>query len=151
MIRPKLIAIVLLLAVVPTAFAANHRVLAYYYYWDKANAIPYNAATIPYKQLTHIVHANISPVPQGDGSIGVPTNFLEPKLIANAHEAGVKVLASVAGPPYLFAKINADATLRATFAQNLANFAIANGYDGIDFDYEVPFDQVEATNFTLMV
>ncbi len=151
----------LFLASIPGLLAENHRVandhagspriLAYYYYGDKTNAIPYSASTIPYKQLTHIVHANISPAPQGDGSLGVPTTFLEPQLIARAHKSGVKVLVSVAGPPYLFAKINADATLRTVFAQNLANFTIANGYDGVDFDYEVPFDETEATNFTLMV
>jgi len=154
MFQPKFVACLaffLILASVPCALAANHRVLAYYYYGDKTNSIPYSAANIPYTQLTHIVHANISPAPQGDGSLGVPTTFLEPELISRAHKAGVKVLASVAGPPYLFAKINADATLRTTFAQNLAQFVVSNGYDGIDFDYEVPFHQTEATNFTLMV
>jgi chitinase len=151
MTRPRLIAVVLLLTFAPALHAANHRVLAYYQYSDKTNLIPYNASTIPYNQLTHIVHSNISPAPQGDGSLGVPTAFLEPELITRAHKAGVKVLVCISGPPYLFANINADATLRATFAQNLANFAIANGYDGVDFDYEVPYDQTEATNFTLMV
>ncbi len=151
MIRSWLIALALLLTLAPALHAANHRVLAYYYYGDKSNTIAYSAATIPFKQLTHIVHANISPAPQGDGTLGVPTTFLEPELITRAHKAGVKVLVSVAGPPYLFANINASATLRATFAQNLANFAIANNYDGVDFDYEVPYDQTEATNFTLLV
>jgi len=149
--RPRLAALAVLLTFVPALHAANHRVLAYYYYGDKSNSIPYNASTIPYHQLTHIVHANISPAPQADGTLGVPTTFLEPALITRAHKAGVKVLVSVAGPPYLFATINASATLRAAFAQNLANFARSNGYDGIDFDYEVPYDQTEATNFTLMV
>ncbi|HTS36344.1 MAG TPA: glycoside hydrolase family 18 protein [Candidatus Solibacter sp.] len=151
MTRPRFFVLSLFLSFAPALYAANPRVLAYYYYWDKANTIPYNASTIPYKQLTDIVHANISPNPQGDGTVGVPTNFLEPELITRAHKAGVKVLVSVAGPPYLFAKINASSALRATFAQNLARFVQTNGYDGLDFDYEVPYDQTEATNFTLMV
>src|SRR5262249_25031373 len=138
-------------AFAPTLHAAAPRVLAYYYYGDKGASIPYNAATIPYSRLTHIAHAAMSPAPTGDGTLGVPTTYLEPDLITRAHAAGVKVEVCVGGPAYLFAKINADDTLRATFAQNLANFAIAHGYDGIDFDYEVPFDQTEATNFTLLV
>jgi chitinase len=141
----------LILALASTLHAANHRLLAYYYYGDKASAIPYNASTIPYSQLTHIVHANISPSPQGDGTLGVPTTFLEPELIARAHRAGVKVEVSLAGPPYLIAKLAADATLRATFAQNLASFVMSNGYDGLDFDYEVPYDEAEALNFTLLI
>jgi len=149
--RPRFAVLALLLAFTPALQAASHRVLAYYYYGDKTNTIPYNASTIPYHQLTHIVHANISPAPQGDGTLGVPTTFLEPELIRRAHTAGVKVLVSVGGPPYLFADINADDTLRATFAQNLANFVKTNHYDGLDFDYEVPFDQTEADNFTLLV
>ncbi len=148
--RPVL-ALFLILAVAPTLHAANQRLLAYYYYGDKTSAIPYNASNIPYTQLTHIIHANISPAPQGDGTLGIPTTFLEPALIANAHKAGVKVEVSLAGPEYLIAKIAADATLRDTFAQNLANFVIANQYDGLDFDYEVPNDQTEALNFTLLI
>jgi len=149
--RPAPALFALILALAPTLHATNHRLLAYYYYGDKTSAIPYNASTIPYSQLTHIIHANISPAPQGDGTLGVPTTFLEPELITRAHKVGVKVEVSLAGPPYLIANIAADASLRATFAQNLATFIIANGYDGLDFDYEVPYDQTEALNFTLLI
>jgi chitinase len=148
--RLKIAVFAAVLSLTSALHAANHRLLAYYYYGDSTNTIPYNATTIPYHQLTHIVHANISPAPQGDGTLGVPTTFLEPELITRAHKAGVKVEVSVSGPAYLFASINADAALRATFAQNLAAFVIANGYDGLDFDYEVPYDATEATNFTLL-
>jgi chitinase len=151
MTRPRLISLFLVLTFAPALHAANHRLLAYYSYWDKTGVPPYNASTIPYHQLTHIVHANISPAPQADGSLGIPTTFLEPDLITNAHQAGVKVLVSVAGAAYLYAKIDADPTLRATFAKNLASFAIANGYDGVDFDYEVPYNQAEAITFTLLI
>jgi chitinase len=150
MTRLKLVLLSLILAVSSALHAATHRVVAYYEWADKFNAIPYDASTIPYQQLTHIIHSNIAPAPQGDGSLGVPVGFLEPELITRAHAAGVKVLICISGPPYLFAKINADATLRATFAQNLANFAITNHYDGVDFDYEVPYNQTEAANFTLL-
>ncbi|HEY6767983.1 MAG TPA: glycoside hydrolase family 18 protein [Candidatus Sulfotelmatobacter sp.] len=149
--RSRLALFALVLAITPALHAANPRLLAYYYYGDKGSAIPYNASMIPYSKLTHIVHASISPAPQADGSLGVPTTFLEPDLITRAHKAGVKVQYSLGGAAYLVAKIAADPALRATFAQNLAAFAIAHGYDGIDFDYEVPYDQTEATNFTLLI
>jgi chitinase len=149
--RPALALLTLILALTASLHAATPRLLAYYYYGDKTNSIPYDASNIPYSHLTHIVHANISPAPQGDGTLGIPTSFLEPDLITRAHKAGVKVEVSTAGPAYLYAKIDADATLRATFAQSLASFVIANGYDGLDFDYEVPSDMVQATNFTLLI
>src|SRR6202451_4763350 len=149
--RPILALFALILAVAPTLHAANHRLVAYYYYGDKTSAIPYNASTIPYSQLTHPIPPNISPAAQVDGTLGVPTTFLEPELITRAHKVGVKVEVSLAGPPYLIANIAADASLRATFAQNLATFIIANGYDSLDFDSQVPYDQTEALHFTLLI
>jgi chitinase len=144
-----------LVAVLFTLGSALHaqspRLLAYYGYWDKWNVPPYTAATIPYHELTHIVHANIGPSNKADGSLAVPEAFLDPELISRAHAAGVKVEVCISGAAYLFVVIDADPTLRATFAQNIANFAIANGYDGVDFDYEVPYSQEQADNFTQLV
>ncbi len=133
------------------AHAASRRLLAYYYYGDRYNSIPYSAVNIPYQQLTHISHSAISPAAQADGSLDVPSGFLEPDLISLAHAANVKVVVSVGGDPNVFVTIDADPALRAVFAQNLASFAITNGYDGVDFDYEVPNDQTEATNFTSLI
>ncbi|MGD0990355.1 MAG: glycosyl hydrolase family 18 protein [Candidatus Sulfotelmatobacter sp.] len=141
----------LLLVLTPLLHAQTPRLLAYYGYWDQWNTPPYTAANIPYSQLTHIVHANIGPANKADGSLAVPADFLEPKLISRAHAAGVKVEICISGSAYLFVVIDADPTLRATFAQNIANFAIANGYDGVDFDYEVPYSEEQADNFTQLV
>jgi len=44
----------------PTLHASNARLLAYYEFSDKFNTPPYNASTIPYDQLTHIVHSNMA-------------------------------------------------------------------------------------------
>lgn len=139
------------LTVTPALNAAGPRLLAYYQYSDRYNKPSYNAATIPYSQLTHIVHSNIAPAAKGDGSLFVPSGFLEPELLTRAHAAGVKVELCVSGAAGLFVKIDEDASLRATFAQNIANFAIERGYDGVDFDYEVPHDKAQATNFTALV
>ena len=149
--KTSLAALVLAFTLAPALHAATPRLLAYYEYSDKFSVPPYDSSTIPYHQLTHIVHSNIGPSGQADGSLAIPNGFLEPNLIARAHAAGVKVELCISGPAYLFVQINADPTARTTFAQNIANFAIANGYDGVDFDYEVPFSQTQASNFTQLV
>jgi chitinase len=140
-----------IVALVPALQAQSPRLLAYYGYWDKWNVPPYTAATIPYHELTHIVHSNIGPANKADGSLAVPEAFLDPELISRSHAAGVKVEVCISGAAYLFVVIDADPALRATFAQNIANFAIAHGYDGVDFDNEVPYSQEQADNFTQLV
>lgn len=135
----------------PALHAASPRLLAYYGYYDRWNNPTYDAEKIPYRQLTHIVHSNINPASPADGSLAVPPGFLEPELISRAHAAGVKVEICISGNPNLFVQIDADPQLRATFAQNIANFTIANGYDGVDFDYEVPNDYEQAGQFTLLI
>lgn len=150
-LKPSVAVLILAFALAPALHAATPRLLAYYGYWDKWNIPPYTAANIPYSQLTHIVHANIGPSNNADGSLAVPADFLDPELISRAHAAGVKVEICISGSAYLFVVIDADPTLRATFAQNIANFAIANGYDGVDFDYEVPYSQAQADNFTQLI
>jgi chitinase len=131
--------------------AATPRLLAYYGFYDQWNNPPYTAANIPYSQLTHIVHSNIAPASKADGSLWIPSGFLDPELISDAHAAGVKVEVCVSGNPHLFVAIDANPQARSNFAQNLANFAIANGYDGVDFDYEVPNDNQQASQFTMLI
>jgi chitinase len=139
------------LALVPALHGANPRLLGYYEYADRYNTPPYDSSTIPYGEVTHIVHSNIAPAAAADGTLYVPPGFLEPQLISRAHAAGVKVEICISGGPALFVAIDADPAARAAFAQNIANFTIANGYDGVDFDYEVPETQGQADNFTLLV
>jgi chitinase len=133
------------------ALHASNRLLAYYEFADRYNNPPYDASTIPYNQLTHIVHSNISPASQADGSLSIPEGFVEPELILRAHAAGVKVELCVSGDPGLFVYIDADPSLRATFAKNIAIFAISHGYDGVDFDYEVPNTKKQAAEFTALI
>ena len=127
-------------------------IVGYYPYWNE----DYRADKIPYHLLTHVFHAFLQP--QADGSLlappGPPT-YLEPELIANAHAAGVKVIASVGGWDEVadanFRAIAASPSLRAAFAGNLEAFCRAHGYDGIDLDWESPQDASDRENQTLMV
>src|ERR1017187_2673004 len=150
-LKATLTALISAFTLAPVLHAASPRLLAYYEFTDKYNIPPYDASTILYHQLTHIVHSNIGPSNKADGSLAVPIFFLEPNLIARAHAAGVKVEVCFSGPAYLFVVIDADPTLRATFAQNIANFAIAYGYDGVDLAYDVPYSQSQTDNFTQLI
>jgi chitinase len=149
--KPCLVALLLTFVLSPSLHAVNPRLLGYYEYSDRFGSPAYDASTIPYDQVTHIVHSNIAPAAAGDGTLAVPNGFLEPALIANAHAAGVKVELCVSGNPNLFVTIDNNPALRAAFARNIAAFAIANGYDGVDFDYEVPTNNEQAVNFTGLV
>jgi chitinase len=150
-LKTALAALLLALISAPSLHAASPRLLAYYGYYDRWNVPTYDASKIPYRQLTHIVHSNIGPAWPGDGTLAIPPGFLEPELISRAHAAGVKVEICISGNPVLFVAIDADPQLRSTFAQNIASFAIANGYDGVDFDYEVPNNNLQAGQFTLLI
>lgn len=135
-----------------TPFAAGStckNVWAYYTAWSKASG--YDATHIPYDRLTHICHAFVIPNP--DGSLQVPANYLESALIPSAHAAGVKVLVSVGGAgsgSNGFSALASSAVARANFASQLKAFLLANGYDGVDIDWEYP-GSGDTANLTLMV
>ncbi len=108
-------------------------VLAYYADWNKP---AYSAAKIPFNKLTHICHAFA--IPNADASIGYDGGYLEPALISGAHAAGVKVLTSLGGSNGSANFANIAANLRQPFANNVRDFILANGYDGVDIDWEFP-------------
>jgi len=78
-----------------TTAKLTKRVVGDYGYWSKYQTPPYGAEQIPYSKLTHIIHFNISF--NSDGTISIPDGFLEPKLLHQAHKAGVKVLVGLNG------------------------------------------------------
>lgn len=142
----RLLVMVLLVRSALPVFAQSSgnqiRLLAYYPMWAKSHTPPYSAAQIPFGKITHIAHAFLSIDPKADGSLSVDPSLLEPALISGAHGAGVKVLISIGGADQsqtaAFATIARSATLRQSFARNVHNFVTANGYDGVDIDWEVP-------------
>jgi chitinase len=93
----------------------------------------YAAAQIPYDKLTHIIHAG---VPFGsDGTLSAPDGFVEPDLITNAHTAGVKVMLLIGGD---VPSLEGNTALLNTVVANVQAFVTANGYDGVDLDWEYP-------------
>ncbi|GEM_PF-373962 len=133
----------------PGKWGACGKILLAYYYNDGTN--PYNASRIPYNQLTHIAHSFI--VPNADGSLGIPANFIEPALISKAHAAGVKVVISTGGGGTYtqYSSMANNASSRGTFEDNMVNFIKTNGYDGIDIDYEGPENATDTANYTLLM
>ncbi len=122
--------------------ASSIRLLAYYPMWAKSQTPPYSAAQIPFRKITHIAHAFLAINPKADGSISIDPDLLEPALISGAHAAGVKVLISIGGADQTqttaFATVARSDSLRRAFAHNVHKFITANGYDGVDIDWEVP-------------
>jgi chitinase len=117
------------------------RLLAYYWTGSKTQTPPYSAAQIPFRKLTHIAHSFLAIDPKADGAIVIDPALLEPALISGAHAAGVKVLISIGGADAsqtAFATVAKSETLRKKFARNVHSFVTANGYDGVDIDWEVP-------------
>jgi chitinase len=108
------------------------RLVGDYGYWTRTQVPPYSAAQIPYHKLTHINHSGVSF--NADGSLTVPSGFLEPKLITLAHASGVKVLLLIGGD---FTGVESSGTLL-TLVDSLADFAVKHGYDGFDVDWEYP-------------
>lgn len=139
----------------PVALMGAPRLLAYYPSWAKTQTPPYTAANIPYGEVTHVIHAFLLAGEKGEGAIDIPQGLIEPELIQRAHAAGVKVLISVGGASnvqmHAFHTIAANAGYRATFANNLLNFVLTYGYDGVDIDYEVPVTQADRENTTLLM
>jgi chitinase len=136
------IAIALFLLVGSLPLPAQTRLLAYYPMWAKTQTPRYSAAQIPFHKITHIAHAFLAINPAADGSISIDPSLVEPALISGAHAAGVKVLISIGGADAsqapAFASVAKSDVLRKTFARNVHNFVTANGYDGVDIDWEVP-------------
>jgi chitinase len=65
----------------------------------------------------------------------VPDQFIEPKLIPQAHAAGAKVLLLISGD---VTGLEANPSAVPTLVANLKQFETTYGYDGLDLDWEYP-------------
>jgi chitinase len=122
-------------------YANDIWVSAYYGGWmqDCGYTGYMNADKIDYSAVTHIIHFAISP--KHDGTIEFSANCILPEnsasLVTYARAAGKKVLISIGGwqTESAFLSATSDAN-RQKFINNLINFMVSRGYDGIDFDWE---------------
>jgi chitinase len=135
----------------PTAATSPKRLLAYYLYQDQTRIPAYTVKQIPFKKLTHLIHVALIVDRSGDGSIEISPHAIEPKLIPKAHAAHVRVLVCVQGPAAAFSKIASGPATRLRFAQNMKEFILKYGYDGVDIDWEVPQGQPDVANNVLLM
>jgi chitinase len=154
-----LVLVILLLGSFPASAQTERasspkRLLGYYPEWSKYNTPPYSAAQIPYAKLTHISHAFVLVAGKTDGTLEIPSGFIEPALISKAHAAGVKVMVSIGGGDGIqgprFNKMAASESTRQAFVKNVRHFLVKYGYDGVDIDWEVPNAGDRANCNTLM-
>jgi chitinase len=127
----------LLLTYTPVLFAQTTPwVSAYYAGWMQGDLPP---SAIDFSAVTHIIHFSISP--SGGANISGAGNGITPTTSAAicqaAHAAGKKVIITLGGWGDAEGLVTAtNATNRAAFVTTLVNFILANGYDGIDIDWE---------------
>jgi len=122
------------------------RIVADYTAGSKYLDPPYDVPQIPFKKLTHIIHAGVPW--NSDGSLSIPDGFVEPQLIERAHENGVKVMLLTGGD---FAAIENSEQVFDTVLANLQTFVISNDYDGIDIDWEFPSDSTDRAFFVTLM
>ncbi|MGE5430106.1 MAG: glycosyl hydrolase family 18 protein [Syntrophomonadaceae bacterium] len=131
-----------------TVSLSAQKVVGYYY----GSYSTYPPSAIQFENLTHINHAFISP--NADGTLSIPSWYLLPSLITEAHKHGVKVLAALGGYDLTadanFRTLAASATARKNFASKLVDFCKQYGYDGADLDWEYP-KGADAANYVSMV
>ncbi|HUE03612.1 MAG TPA: glycoside hydrolase family 18 protein [Bryobacteraceae bacterium] len=115
------------------------RLVADYGYWSRTQYPPYSAAQIPFNMLTHL--NDFGPSFDNYGNLSVPSGFLEPELISKAHASGVKVLVGLGGD---FPGLETTSGGLEALLTNLQTFITANGYDGLDIDWEYPSSTADA-------
>ncbi len=119
----------------------NIWVMGYYVGYQSGQQPP---TSVDYSAMTHIMVGTV--VPQSGGTFD--TNFyIDPvngplwaqDTVLRAHQAGIKAILMVGGAGTTtiaaFREV-ADATVRATFVQNLKTIVNTYGFDGVDIDWE---------------
>jgi chitinase len=136
------------LAAVISSPGADKIVCGYYPSFMRG-ALP--AESIQFANLTHVAHAFAWP--ETDGTLSMDADFLYPRLIDEAHRAGRKVLVSLGGwgQSSGFSPMAADPSARAAFVQNVVRFCGANGYDGVDIDWESPANPEDKNHLTQLI
>ncbi len=111
----------------------------------------YPPESIPLDYVQQVGHVFI--LPGADGALVVPGGFVMPQLIERVHAANKKILVGVGGEGSHdeFASMVADPTDRATFVQNLTDFVVGQGYDGVEIDWEFPHTDTDRENLNALM
>jgi GH18 family chitinase len=138
------------LASLPLGITAEAQPWITAYYTDGSM----NLTDIPWSKVTHVVHMSTSPSDAAGGITAIDPASAD-AFTAAAHQGGAKALLCVRDN-------NSYITLFSTvlrnnlhgFADNIASFALAHNYDGVDLDWEAgnydgPIDQNNYVNLIL--
>lgn len=148
----------LLFFVFPSVLLGN-RISDYYgsfkvlgYYPDYASW-QFPVSSIPYDRLSHAIFFSI--YPNADGSLNfseVNLNHLS-SLVSLAHAGNAKVLICAGGWNLSqgFSPMAANASARARFIQNIKNFCLNYGLDGVDLDWEPVSLASDRANYTILI
>jgi chitinase len=109
------------------------RLIGDYGYWSRTQTPPYSSAQIPFDKVTHINHAGVSF--DANGTLVVPSGFIEKALLTKAHNHDVKVLLLLGGD---FTGMETTSGGLAALLKNLKAFITEYEYDGVDIDWEYP-------------
>jgi chitinase len=123
--------------------------MVYYAGWTSSRLPP---AELPL-DVTHYIHFSV--LPTSSGGLDFTTNELtgghRTATVAHVHGGGKAILLSVGGAGSITAmRQAANSTNRATFVANLAAAVAADGYDGLDLDWE-PLPSSDQTNYRALV
>src|SRR5208282_1907399 len=129
-----------------TSTTLTKRLIGDYGYWSRTQTPPYSSDQIPFNKLTHINHAGVSF--NANGSLVVPSGFLEKALLDKAHNHGVKVMLLLGGD---FNGMETTAGGLSAFLVNVLAFIKEYGYDGVDLDWEYPASSQDAAFFDSML
>jgi hypothetical protein len=104
--------------------------------------------------VDYVVHGFLWPQP--DGSVDEWPNFREYReagLAARVHAAGRKIIASAGGATLSdnFSAVAADPVKRGRFVSDVVGRVVTWGYDGVDIDWEFPYDDVDKANLTTLM
>jgi len=123
-------------------------VIGYYAGWQRAD---FGHLKIDYSALTYITHA--CTWPDSEGNLVIPDDYLYPELVQTAHANGVKMILMVGGWGNCdgFPGMAATAPTRRRFIDQVAEFCRAQGYDGVDIDWEFPSNEEDRQNCSSLI
>jgi chitinase len=132
----------------PTPSPLTKTVVGYYPSWNRSVV---DHTKVDYANLTHI--ANAFAWPDSLGNLVVPADYLYPELNAAAHKNGVKMIMSLGGwgNGWGFPGMSSTSANRSRFIGQVVAFCAANGYDGVDIDWEFVSNPTEQADFSLLI